>query len=99
MLRHRQGNVSTHSLSRRRPRYRATTNRGTNRPRRTEQHRPRLDGRDLVYSGSEIRDARASRRQSTFRRIPANGHMIHQTATNQLMAAITEVASDRPHLD
>jgi pimeloyl-ACP methyl ester carboxylesterase len=37
--------------------------------------------------------------QSTFHRIPENGHMIHQTATNQVMAAITEVASVRPHLD
>jgi pimeloyl-ACP methyl ester carboxylesterase len=30
--------------------------------------------------------------QSTLHRIAGNGHMIHQTATDQMMAAITEVA-------
>lgn len=31
-------------------------------------------------------------RQSRFHRIAENGHMIHQTATNQVMSAISEVA-------
>jgi pimeloyl-ACP methyl ester carboxylesterase len=30
--------------------------------------------------------------QSTFHRVPENGHMVHQTATGRVMAAITEVA-------
>jgi pimeloyl-ACP methyl ester carboxylesterase len=33
--------------------------------------------------------------QSTFHRIPGTGHMIHQTATGEVMSAINEVASDR----
>jgi pimeloyl-ACP methyl ester carboxylesterase len=32
---------------------------------------------------------------SRFYRIPEHGHMIHQTATGQVMAAITEVVTDR----
>ena len=32
--------------------------------------------------------------QSTFRRIPGNGHMIHQTATRAVMAAIDKIASE-----
>jgi pimeloyl-ACP methyl ester carboxylesterase len=32
--------------------------------------------------------------QSTFHRVPETGHMIHQTATNHVMSAINEVASD-----
>jgi hypothetical protein len=34
--------------------------------------------------------------QSTLHRIPENGHMIHQTATNQVMAAVTELARAGP---
>jgi pimeloyl-ACP methyl ester carboxylesterase len=34
--------------------------------------------------------------QSTFHRIHGTGHMIHQTATVEVMAAINEVAGDRP---
>jgi pimeloyl-ACP methyl ester carboxylesterase len=33
--------------------------------------------------------------QSRFHRIPGTGHMVHQTATNQVMSAINEVASDQ----
>jgi pimeloyl-ACP methyl ester carboxylesterase len=33
--------------------------------------------------------------QSRLHRIPGSGHMIHQTATSQLMSAINEVATDR----
>lgn len=32
--------------------------------------------------------------QSSFHRVPGNGHMIHQTATGVVMAAIDEVAED-----
>jgi pimeloyl-ACP methyl ester carboxylesterase len=32
--------------------------------------------------------------QSRFHRVPGAGHMIHQTATSRVMAAINEVASD-----
>ena len=32
--------------------------------------------------------------QSAFHRRPDNGHMIHQTATDEVMAAIDEVARD-----
>jgi pimeloyl-ACP methyl ester carboxylesterase len=32
--------------------------------------------------------------QSAFHRLPDNGHMIHQTATGEVMAAINEVAGD-----
>jgi pimeloyl-ACP methyl ester carboxylesterase len=31
--------------------------------------------------------------QSRFHRLPGNGHMIQQTATDQVMSAISEVAS------
>ena len=34
--------------------------------------------------------------QSAFHRIPQNGHMIHQTATDEVMAAINEVAGSAP---
>ncbi|MGA9848251.1 MAG: alpha/beta hydrolase [Roseiarcus sp.] len=33
--------------------------------------------------------------RSTLRRVPGNGHMIHQTATGVVMSAINEVATDR----
>jgi pimeloyl-ACP methyl ester carboxylesterase len=33
--------------------------------------------------------------QSKFHRVPGTGHMIHQTATGQVMSAINEVASDQ----
>jgi pimeloyl-ACP methyl ester carboxylesterase len=33
--------------------------------------------------------------QSTFHRVPGTGHMIHQTATGEVMSAINEVAIDR----
>jgi pimeloyl-ACP methyl ester carboxylesterase len=33
--------------------------------------------------------------QSKFHRVPGTGHMIHQTATGVVMAAINEVAEDR----
>jgi hypothetical protein len=32
--------------------------------------------------------------QSAFHRVARNGHMIHQTATGEVMAAISEVAGD-----
>ena len=32
--------------------------------------------------------------QSRFRRVPGNGHMVHQTATAEVMAAIDEAAQD-----
>jgi pimeloyl-ACP methyl ester carboxylesterase len=32
--------------------------------------------------------------QSTFHRVPENGHMIHQTATSEVMAAINEAAGN-----
>ena len=34
--------------------------------------------------------------QSAFHRVAGNGHMIHQTATGEVMAAINEVAAQRP---
>jgi pimeloyl-ACP methyl ester carboxylesterase len=34
--------------------------------------------------------------QSAFHRVPKNGHMIHQTATGEVMAAINEVAGNGP---
>jgi pimeloyl-ACP methyl ester carboxylesterase len=34
--------------------------------------------------------------QSVFHRVADNGHMIHQTATDKVMAAINEVAGKRP---
>ena len=34
--------------------------------------------------------------QSALHRIPQNGHMIHQTATDEVMAAINEVAGSAP---
>ena len=34
--------------------------------------------------------------QSAFHRVAGNGHMIHQTATGEVMAAINEVAGQRP---
>jgi pimeloyl-ACP methyl ester carboxylesterase len=37
--------------------------------------------------------------QSRFHRVPGTGHMIHQTATDQVMSAICEVATDHPQLD
>jgi len=37
--------------------------------------------------------------QSRLHRIPGTGHMIHQTATGQVMSAINEVATDRPQPD
>jgi pimeloyl-ACP methyl ester carboxylesterase len=37
--------------------------------------------------------------QSRFHRVPGTGHMIHQTATDQVMSAISEVATDHPQLD
>jgi pimeloyl-ACP methyl ester carboxylesterase len=36
--------------------------------------------------------------QSSFHRLPGNGHMIHQTATDQLMSAISEVAGSSAKL-
>ena len=36
--------------------------------------------------------------QSRFHRIPGNGHMIQQTATDQLMSAISEVADSSTRL-
>jgi pimeloyl-ACP methyl ester carboxylesterase len=36
--------------------------------------------------------------QSSFRRVPGNGHMIQQTATGQLMSAIREVAPGRTEI-
>jgi len=32
--------------------------------------------------------------QSSFHRIPGNGHMIHQTATDVVMSAVDEAAMD-----
>jgi pimeloyl-ACP methyl ester carboxylesterase len=37
--------------------------------------------------------------QSSFHRVPVTGHMIHQTATDVVMAAIDEVAEDSPIAD
>ena len=34
--------------------------------------------------------------QSAFHRVPKNGHMVHQTATGEVMAAINEVAGNGP---
>ena len=34
--------------------------------------------------------------QSAFHRVPQTGHMIHQTATGEVMAAINEVAGNGP---
>jgi pimeloyl-ACP methyl ester carboxylesterase len=34
--------------------------------------------------------------QSAFHRVAQNGHMIHQTATDQVMAAINKVAGKSP---
>jgi pimeloyl-ACP methyl ester carboxylesterase len=34
--------------------------------------------------------------QSAFHRVPKNGHMVHQTATGEVMAAINEVAGNDP---
>jgi pimeloyl-ACP methyl ester carboxylesterase len=34
--------------------------------------------------------------QSLFHRVAQNGHMIHQTATGEVMAAINEVAGNGP---
>jgi pimeloyl-ACP methyl ester carboxylesterase len=38
----------------------------------------------------------ASVSQSALRRVPQNGHMVHQTATGEVMAAINEVAGSGP---
>jgi pimeloyl-ACP methyl ester carboxylesterase len=35
--------------------------------------------------------------QSSFHPIPGNGHMVHQTATRSIMAAIDEVSGSSPH--
>ena len=35
--------------------------------------------------------------QSKFHRVPGNGHMVHQTATHDVMSAINEVAEDTPN--
>jgi len=37
--------------------------------------------------------------QSRFHRLPGNGHMIQQTATDQMMSAIREVASSPSKLE
>jgi pimeloyl-ACP methyl ester carboxylesterase len=34
--------------------------------------------------------------QSAFHRVPQTGHMVHQTATGEVMAAINEVAGSGP---
>jgi len=34
--------------------------------------------------------------QSAFHRVAQNGHMIHQTATGKVMAAVNEVAGNGP---
>ena len=37
--------------------------------------------------------------QSRFHRVAGNGHMIQQTATDQVISAIREVAADRAEID
>jgi pimeloyl-ACP methyl ester carboxylesterase len=34
--------------------------------------------------------------QSTFHRVPGTGHMVHQSATGEVMSAIDEVVNNRP---
>jgi pimeloyl-ACP methyl ester carboxylesterase len=56
----------------------------------------------VIVAGEEDRlvdiDAQSARLhgdvpQSSFHRVPENGHMIHQTATDVVMSAINEVAA------
>ena len=62
----------------------------------------------VIIAGDEDRlvdtDAQSARLhsdvfQSKFHRVPGNGHMVHQTATHDVMAAINEVAEDRSKAD
>jgi pimeloyl-ACP methyl ester carboxylesterase len=57
----------------------------------------------VIVAGNEDRlvdvDTQSSRlhsdiSQSTFHRVPGSGHMVHQTATSAVMAAIDEAAED-----
>ncbi len=62
----------------------------------------------VIIAGDEDRlvdiDAQSSRLhsdvpQSKFHRVPGSGHMVHQTATHDVMSAINEVAEDTPTTD
>ncbi len=59
----------------------------------------------VIVAGDDDRlvdiDAQSSRlhvdvAQSTFHRLPGNGHMVHQTATHDVMSAINEAAAGKP---
>jgi pimeloyl-ACP methyl ester carboxylesterase len=47
----------------------------------------------LIDIDSESARLHSDVHHSTFHRLVENGHMIHQTATDQVMAAIDEVGS------
>ena len=50
----------------------------------------------LVDSDTQSARLHSDVSQSAFHRVPKNGHMVHQTATGEVMAAINEVAGNRP---
>ena len=69
---------------------------------------PKLKMPIVIVAGEEDRlvdiDAQSARLhsdipQSKFHRIPGNGHMVHQTATDDVMCAINEVAEDKPNAE
>ncbi|WP_113888055.1 alpha/beta fold hydrolase [Roseiarcus fermentans] len=69
---------------------------------------PKLKMPVAIVAGDEDRlvdvDAQSARLhgdipQSTFHRVPGNGHMVHQTATDAVMSAIDEVARDGSNPD
>jgi pimeloyl-ACP methyl ester carboxylesterase len=67
----------------------------------TDLHHPRIPV--VIIAGEDDRlidiDKQSARLhsdvpQSAFHRVAQNGHMIHQTATGEVMAAINEVAGN-----
>lgn len=68
---------------------------------------PKLKMPIVIVAGDEDRlvdiDAQSARLhsdvpQSKFHRVPGNGHMVHQTATDDVMSAINEVAEDKSNV-
>ena len=50
----------------------------------------------LIDSDTQSARLHSDVSQSAFHRVPKNGHMVHQTATGEVMAAINEVAGNGP---
>ena len=50
----------------------------------------------LIDSDTQSARLHSDVSQSAFHRLPKNGHMVHQTATGEVMAAINEVAGNGP---